>query len=439
MRARKKPAAVYFARRMVCFALIVLLLAGGALLFGRSSEEPVPAESLDIWGTGAGESILPLEPDTPATPVSELYSAMWISYLEWESVDFSSEAAFTADVSAIMANTANLGLNTVIVQVRPFGDALYNSTLFPASHLLTGVQGEGVDYDPLAILVNAAHAAGLRIEAWLNPYRVRLNAEKPAALSGENPAVQWMNDPLTAGYVHAVGDGIYYDPGVPAVRALIADGVREIVENYDVDGVLFDDYFYPTTDPAFDADTYAAYGGGMALSVWRKENVNALVREVYALIKQLRPACSFGISPSGNIRNNIDQQYSDIYLWLSSPGYVDYLMPQLYWGFDYTMQTGSRAFAFENCLADWAALPRAASVQLYVALGAYRIGDGDGSDATLAEWNCGENLARQVEALRQSAAGFSLYRYDFLYKNAAHGDLAARELAALQLLLNTAT
>jgi hypothetical protein len=93
VRARKKPAAVYFARRMVCFALIVLLLAGGALLFGRSSEEPVPAESLDIWGTGAGESILPQEPDTPATPVSELYSAMWISYLEWESVDFSSEAA----------------------------------------------------------------------------------------------------------------------------------------------------------------------------------------------------------------------------------------------------------------------------------------------------------------------------------------------------------
>ena len=163
-----------------------------------------------------------------------------------------------------------------------------------------------------------------------------------------------------------------------------------------------------------------------------------LVRDVYTLIKQHRPECTFGISPSGNIRNNIDQQYSDIYLWLSQPGYVDYLMPQLYWGFDYTMQTGSRAFAFENCLADWAALPRAASVQLYVALGAYRIGDGDGSDATLAEWNCGENLARQVEALRRTAGGFSLYRYDFLYKNSTYGDLAARELAALQALLGQA-
>lgn len=439
MRAKRTTATVYFIRRMVCFALMAALLLGGALAFGRCSEEPAPAESLDIWGTGAGETAPQLPPEIPATPVEELYSAMWISYLEWESVDFSSEAAFTADVSTIMANTANLGLKTVIVQVRPFGDALYKSSLFPASHLLTGVQGDGVDYDPLTILVNAAHAAGLRIEAWLNPYRVRLNAEKPAVLSADNPAVRWMNDPATAGYVHEVGGGIYYDPGVPEVRALIAEGVREIVENYAVDGVLFDDYFYPTTDPAFDADTYAAYGEGMALSVWRKENVNTLVREVYALIKQLAPACSFGISPAGNIRNNIEQQYSDIYLWLAEPGYVDYLMPQLYWGFDYTMSNGSRAFAFENCLADWAALPRAASVQLYVALGAYRIGDGDGSEATLTEWNCGENLARQVQALRQSAGGFSLYRYDFLYHNAAHDELATREIAALQALLGLHT
>ena len=190
MRARQRSAAAYFVRRTVCFVLTALLLAGGALLFGRCSEEPAPAESLDIWGTGAGQNAPQTDPvpstDPQPTPVAELYSAMWVSYLEWESVDFSSEAAFTADVSTIMANTVNLGLKTVIVQVRPFGDALYSSSLFPASHLLTGTQGVGVDYDPLTIMVNAAHAAGLRIEAWINPYRVRLNAERPAALSGDS-------------------------------------------------------------------------------------------------------------------------------------------------------------------------------------------------------------------------------------------------------------
>ena len=110
-------------------------------------------------------------------------------------------------------------------------------------------------------------------------------------------------------------------------------------------------------------------------------------------------------------------------------------MPQIYWGFDYTTAGGSRAYAFENCLADWAALPRAASVQLYVSLGAYRIGDGDGSAAESDEWRCGENLARMVQALGTQAEGFSLYRYDFLYSNPAWEELVTRELAALQLLL----
>lgn len=428
--------AKYLLRRIVCFALAAAMLFGGAVLFRSCGKEPEPQQELDIWGTGAQDA-----PDTPPAGApqplaySELYSAMWLSYLEWESMDFSSEAAFTQEAAAIMANCVNLGLDTVLVQVRPFGDALYKSSIFPQSHLMTGVQGGDAGFDPLAVLVNAAHAAGLRIEAWINPYRIRLNAEKPAALSADNPAVQWMNDPLTADRVHEVGEGLYYDPGYPEVRALIAEGVREIVENYPVDGVLFDDYFYPTTDAAFDANAYAIYGEGAALSVWRRENVNMLVRDIYALIKQLRPECTFGISPSGNIRNNLEQQYSDIYLWLSEPGYVDYLMPQIYWGFDYALSNGNTAFAFENCLNDWLSLPRAASVSLYVALGAYRIGEGDGCEATLAEWNSGENLARQIDALRSGAQGFSLYRYDFLYKNTAHEALVTKELAAVQALL----
>lgn len=423
-------------KRITGFVLAALLLAGGAFWFGRASRGGDDAsQSLDIWGTQSSDSTSQPTPQPDAVAPQEMYSAMWISYLEWESMDFSTEESFTRQASAMLVNCADLGLKTVIVQVRPFGDALYDSTVFPASHLLTGTQGQALPYDPLHILVNGAHALGLRIEAWVNPYRVRLNTAKPAALSPENPAVRWLADPATADYVHEVGDGLYYDPGVPAVRALIEDGVREIVENYEVDGILFDDYFYPTTEESFDDAAWAAYGDGQSREAWRRENVNTLVREVYALIKQLSPGCTFGISPSGNIRNNYEQQYSDVSLWLSEPGYIDYLMPQIYWGFDYTTAGGSRAYAFENCLADWAALPRAASVQLYVSLGAYRIGDGDGSAAESDEWRCGENLARMVQALGTQAEGFSLYRYDFLYSNPAWEELVTRELAALQLLL----
>lgn len=425
-------------KRLLGFVLAAALLLCGAVLLGRQ-KQPQPDESLDIWGQGASGPTQPeSQPEAPGatpTPLGQLYSAMWISYLEWERVDFSTEAAFTAEVSEMMANCVNLGLNTVIVQMRPFGDALYNSSYFPASHLLCGQQGQGVGYDPLTVLVNGAHALGLRIEVWLNPYRVQLNEQKPATLSADNPAVRWMQQDATSGYVHPAAGGLYYDPGVPEVRALIENGVRELVENYQLDGVLFDDYFYPTTDTAFDADTYAAYGNGQSLEAWRKENVNTLVREVYALIKQLAPACSFGISPSGNIANNLEQQYSDVALWLAEPGYVDYLMPQIYWGFDYATASGNGAYAFENCLGDWAALPRAAGVQLYVALGAYRIGDGDGSSVESDEWQSGENLARMVNALREQASGFSLFRYDFLYHNGSWDDLVTHELAALQALL----
>lgn len=426
-------------KKVVCFFLIAAMLLGGALLFRDCAQWVSPeSESLDIWGSGTSDSAssLPQE-ETPSTPAQdeEWYSAMWLSYLEWESVDFSTEETFTRDVSAMLANCANLGVTTVIAQVRPFGDALYRSSVFPTSHLITGTQGDELAYDPLAILINGAHALGLRLEAWVNPYRVQLNENKPASLSAQNPAVLWQAQAATSGYVHEANGGLYYDPGVPAVRTLIEDGVRELVENYAVDGIQFDDYFYPTTDTTFDAETFVVYGEGQSLADWRRENVNTLVRETYALIKQANPACTFGISPSGNIQNNLDQQYSDVTLWLSTPGYVDYLMPQIYWGYHYTTASGSTAYAFENCLADWCALERAASVQLYVGLGAYRIGDGDGSADATDEWSTGENLARMVRTAREQADGAALYRYDFLYRNTNWDDLATKEAAALQLVL----
>ena len=155
------------------------------------------------------------------------YRAMWVSYLEWESFDFSSEAAFAADADEMMQNCADMGLNVVIAQVRPFADALYPSELFPWSHLCTGVQGQDPGFDPLAILLDSAHSHGLELEAWLNPYRVRLNATRPAGeLSADNPAVPHPE------WVKTVGDGVYFDPSLPAVRQLITDGVVELLQNY---------------------------------------------------------------------------------------------------------------------------------------------------------------------------------------------------------------
>ena len=181
---------------LLCLALCAGLLAGcGGAASSASSAAPSPAPAAP-----AGENAL--------FPTGE-YRAMWISYLEWQTVDFSSRESFTADVAAMLDNCAALGVNVVLAQVRPFGDALYPSELFPFSHLCTGAQGRDPGFDPLAILVQEAHARGLQLEAWLNPYRLQLNENTPAALAPENLAnthPEW---------VKQAAGGLYLEPSHP--------------------------------------------------------------------------------------------------------------------------------------------------------------------------------------------------------------------------------
>ncbi len=364
----------------------------------------------------------------PAEPGEKTeYRAMWVSYLEWENFDFSSEGAFRAGADEMMENCASLGLDTVIAQVRPFGDALYKSAYFPWSHLCTGTQGQDPGFDPLKNLVESAHAHGLRLEAWVNPYRIRLNAGRPAGeLAPENPVNRHPE------WAKQVAEGVYLDPASEEVRRYVASGVAEIVQNYEVDGIHFDDYFYPTTDPSFDQSDYDPAKG--SLEDWRRQNVNDLMRMCYAAVKDVRPGCGFGVSPQGNIENNYNGQYSDVGLWLKTPGYVDYVMPQIYWGPGYATKSGNTRWAYENITAEWAALERAPSVQLYFGLGAYRIGEGDGGwDAqNPARWQTGHALADQVTASRGLADGWALYRYDFLFRNSQWAELAQSECEALK-------
>lgn len=342
---------------------------------------------------------------------------MWVSYLEWMNTDFSTEESFRRDFAEICRTAQEVGVNTLYVHVRPFADALYRSEIYPWSSLLTGVQGRDPGYDPLENMVEMAHDAGLEIEAWINPYRIQLNTTLPGCdLAAESPAV------LHSDWVKQVDDGYYFDPSMIQVREMVAAGVREIVENYDVDGIQFDDYFYPTTDSAFDSKEYAAANTAESLADWRRSNVNDLVLLVYGEVKYADPDCRFGISPQGNPDNNYNGQYSDVDLWMSTPGYVDYIMPQTYWGFGYQTSSGSTRFAFENITAEWLARPRLDTVALYFGLGAYRIGVGDGGQNPDSEsqWCSGHNLADQVSlALEQGADGVAYYRYANLADAAA--------------------
>ena len=206
----------------------------------------------DADHTAASGQDTPPAPN-PALPAGE-WRAVWVSYLDWALLDFSTEDTFRAGAAQLLDNCAGLGLNTVLAQVRPFGDALYRSSLFPWSHLCTGVQGKDPGFDPLDVFLTEAHRRGIGVEAWVNPYRLRSSAAMPPNLAENNLANTHPDWLCTA------GEGLYLNPAVPAAADYVVQGVAELLQNYPVDGIHFDDYFYPTTDAAVDAVQFAASG-----------------------------------------------------------------------------------------------------------------------------------------------------------------------------------
>ena len=200
-----------------------------------------------------------------------------------------------------------------------------------------------------------------------------------------------------------------------------------------MDGIHFDDYFYPDTSEEIDADDYASYSGNLSLADWRRENVNMLIRQVYAAIKQENENVTFGISPQGNDDNNYHMQYSDIALWLGEEGYADYIMPQLYWGFDYLTKSGSDRYGFKNLSYNWSQYDKADGVKLYIGLGAYRIGDGDGGANDQSEWENGDNLARMIQVIKANPHldGYGIYSYNSLFDRSTYPDLKEAEVQAI--------
>ena len=361
------------------------------------------------------------------------YRAVWISYLELGNMLTGKTAAqFRSNIGAAYDNVKNLGCNTVIVHVRPFGDALYASSYFPTSYLITGTEGDALPFDPLTIMVEEAHSRGLTFEAWLNPYRVRARTGK--ALSSDNPAQLYINNGSDAVYQTANG-GIFYNPGSREAIDLIVNGVREIVRNYDVDAIHFDDYFYATTDSSIDSGLYAASGSGLSLAAWRRQNVNTMVREVYAAVKAEKTSVRFGISPQGNTKANYDTLYADVATWLGNTGYVDYICPQIYYGFN------NATCPYSTVLAEFNGMIKVSGIDLYVGLAAYKIGNEDTYAGANGKYEWQQNsdlLSRMVTKARDAShyKGFCLYSYNSVISPAAGVKAQVQaELAALSRIL----
>ena len=354
------------------------------------------------------------------TPESKTeMKAMWISYLEFGS-SAKTETQFRKKVTQMFDNCVSYGMNTVIVQVRPFSDAMYRSDYFPWSKYASGTLGKNPGYDPLKIMVDLAHKKGLKIQAWLNPYRITTGVTNVSGLPSNHPAKKWANSTTSSvkRRVLSYEGNLYYNPSSSQVRTLIINGVKEIVKNYNVDGIHFDDYFYPNLGSAyktnFDATEYNAYvasckeKGKTANTIvkWRRNNVNTLVKGVYAAVKEINPKIEFGISPAGNIDNlsSSSAYYVDIKTWMSKNNYVDYVCPQIYWSFN------NSVCPYKATVKRWADLKTSNSVDLYIGLAVYRAGT-----TIEKEWSTSNTvLKRQVIYGRSEkrVSGFAFYRYD---------------------------
>lgn len=334
--------------------------------------------------------------------------ACWISFLDMETyLKDLDEQEFRLKVDEMYEHIANNNMNTVLVHVRAFGDAIYPSEYFPQAEYMTTYR-KIPDYDPLAIMISMAHEKNLKFEAWVNPYRLSKNNE--TTISYKNTEFYDQYKDFIIEYTNSDGEtALSLDPARPETVQLITNGVGEILENYDVDGIHFDDYFYmPGMADSLDTETKKLY-------------VNQMVSSVYQTVKQYDEDCQFGISPAGNT-DSARSQGADIDTWLSVPGYVDYIMPQIYWSDEYMIDGGVVTLYSDRC-REWQSI-NALDIPIYVGLALYRVGEESSVDLGWAHSD--QNLESQYRiACELGYDGYALFRYAWLEDSVAVGELSA--------------
>ena len=357
---------------------------------------------------------------------------VWISYFElYPILTGKSKSQFASGIGAYYDNCLSLGINTVFVHVRPYGDAMYKSDYFPWSKYCTGYIGENPGFDPLEVMISEAHSRGISFHAWINPLRCYQQDDAPLVSDGYLTK-QWYNN-NDGDYIVKVNSYWWLNPAYKEVTDLIALGVAEIVSKYDVDGIHIDDYFYPTTDSSFDSIAFnkSSYND---LSQFRLDNCSRMVAGMYNAVKTHNPTALFGVSAQGNVNNNETQLFADVVRWSKEDGFVDYMAPQIYYGFENSGQP------FSDVVEQWDEMLKGTGRPLIPGLAVYKIGNEDtwaGSGSQ--EWIIDkEIIRRQIEKSRTASnyGGVILYSYQFIFEPESSLEHAVNdEIAAFKPLL----
>lgn len=346
----------------------------------------------------------PTEPTEPSTPpdqgggdhstlrgawVSTVYNLDWPTTGSYKNIDKQQQ-----EYIKLLDDLQGMGLNTVFVQVRPAGDALYPSSLIPWSKVLTGVQGQDPGYDPLAFMIDETHKRGMQFHAWFNPFRANTDTNTtnldPKHVARQHP--EW---------IVKYNNLLYINPGIPEARQHIIDAITEVAANYNVDGIHLDDYFYPSGGTFNDDLAFLAFNNGQFISKddWRRDNINLFVQQLGQSIHNAKPNLQYGISPFGVWRNiakdstgsdtkagvtTYDNMYADVRTWIQQ-GWIDYVIPQIYWSLSFS------AARYDKLVDWWSNEVSGTKVKLYIGHAPYKLGTKE------TGWQTADEIVNQLK------------------------------------------
>lgn len=356
------------------------------------------------------------EPQEDKTPKNQKFVGVWFTYKEIEELcdNSSNIEELEENISKILIKLKQYKINNIFVHSRAFDDCFYNSSIFSVSDYCKNKNGE-LKFDILSHFIKLAKEYDILVHAWINPYRIR-NDNQVDEIPKNSFAGKILLKNSNDERVIVTDNSIYYNPAYPEVQNYVLNGIREILENYDIHGIHIDDYFYPTTNEEIDKKIYNDYlnkGGELSLSDFRRNAVNTLVSSIYSLVKSYGNDILVSVSPSADIERNYNNSYADVKLWSQNEGYADILVPQLYYGFNHS------TMPYNSLLNEWIALQNN-NVKIVIGLAVYKAGTEDiyakeGSD----EWIENDNIiSEQIYCLNTvNAHGWAYFSASYLYKN----------------------
>lgn len=358
------------------------------------------AASKEIVSKQASSQAASSEPSYhPVIPsVGMQTKAIWISqfdlqYALKENGSQRNQASFTAMIRTMLANIQSYGFNTLFVQARPYSDSFYPSEYFPWSAMVTGSYSKTAAYDPYQIIVTEARKYGFSIHGWINPLRAMTDQEIQQ-VDDRYLIKQWYNSAQKRGVNIVLKDGRwYYNSSVPEVRRLIADGAKELLQKYNLDGIHMDDYFY--------------YSSSL-------DDVSAMVKGIYDAVKSVNPQAQFGISPEGNIDRDYSVHFADVKRWCREKGFIDYICPQIYYGMEH------QTYPFAKVVSEFNSyITEESGVFLLAGMTLGKVNNEDGyAGSGRLEWTQHNDVILRciLETKKQShAQGIAVFCYQYLF------------------------